>query len=183
MEAAVLFIIVLGLSVPWRSDCHFPGPVQRPRDRLLLQRFHFLGGAAAVHRVAELYAARDPLLHSGLCLHVDRRRRPAHHPLRDCLRRVRSRRSGDRRRCFACMLFAALSGSSPATVVAIGTIAIAGMRQAATPRNSPPASSPMPARSASSFRRPSSWWSMRRRPTSRSAACSLPASSRGSSPA
>lgn len=31
---------------------------------------------------------------------------------------------------FACMLFAALSGSSPATVVAIGTIAIAGMMQA-----------------------------------------------------
>ncbi|MFM1814980.1 MAG: hypothetical protein RLZ98_1675, partial [Pseudomonadota bacterium] len=29
----------------------------------------------------------------------------------------------------ACMLFAALSGSSPATVVAIGTIAIAGMRE------------------------------------------------------
>ena len=30
---------------------------------------------------------------------------------------------------FACMLFAALSGSSPATVVAIGTIIIAGMRE------------------------------------------------------
>ena len=30
---------------------------------------------------------------------------------------------------FPCMLFAALSGSSPATVVAIGTIVIAGMRQ------------------------------------------------------
>ena len=30
---------------------------------------------------------------------------------------------------FACMLFAALSGSSPATVVAIGSICIAGMRQ------------------------------------------------------
>ena len=30
---------------------------------------------------------------------------------------------------FACMLFAALSGASPATVVAIGTIVIAGMRQ------------------------------------------------------
>jgi len=30
---------------------------------------------------------------------------------------------------FACMLFAALSGSSPATVVAIGGIVIAGMRQ------------------------------------------------------
>ena len=29
---------------------------------------------------------------------------------------------------FACMMFAALSGSSPATVVAIGTIVIAGMR-------------------------------------------------------
>lgn len=31
---------------------------------------------------------------------------------------------------FACMLFAALSGSSPATVVAIGSIVIAGMREA-----------------------------------------------------
>ena len=31
---------------------------------------------------------------------------------------------------FACMMFAALSGSSPATVVAIGTIVIAGMREA-----------------------------------------------------
>jgi C4-dicarboxylate transporter DctM subunit len=30
---------------------------------------------------------------------------------------------------FACMMFAALSGSSPATVVAIGSICIAGMRQ------------------------------------------------------
>ncbi|MFT5896497.1 MAG: C4-dicarboxylate transporter DctM subunit, partial [bacterium] len=30
---------------------------------------------------------------------------------------------------FACMMFAALSGSSPATVVAIGTIVIGGMRQ------------------------------------------------------
>ena len=30
---------------------------------------------------------------------------------------------------FACMLFAALSGSSPATVVAIGTIVIGGMVQ------------------------------------------------------
>lgn len=34
---------------------------------------------------------------------------------------------------FACMIFAALSGSSPATVVAIGTIVIAGMRQAGYP--------------------------------------------------
>jgi len=31
---------------------------------------------------------------------------------------------------FACMMFAALSGSSPATVVAVGSIVIAGMRQA-----------------------------------------------------
>lgn len=30
---------------------------------------------------------------------------------------------------FACMIFAALSGSSPATVVAIGSIVISGMRQ------------------------------------------------------
>ena len=49
----------------------------------------------------------------------------------------------------ACMLFAALSGSSPATVVAIGTIAIAGMMQVGYSKSSLPASSPMPARSAS----------------------------------
>ena len=36
---------------------------------------------------------------------------------------------------FACMLFAALSGSSPATVVAIGTIVIAGMRQVGYTKN------------------------------------------------
>lgn len=31
---------------------------------------------------------------------------------------------------FACMMFAALSGSSPATVIAVGTVVIAGMREA-----------------------------------------------------
>ncbi|WP_306004627.1 TRAP transporter large permease [Aquicoccus porphyridii] len=36
---------------------------------------------------------------------------------------------------FACMMFAALSGSSPATVVAIGTIVIAAMRQAGYTRD------------------------------------------------
>ncbi len=36
---------------------------------------------------------------------------------------------------FACMMFAALSGSSPATVVAIGSIAIAGMLQVGYPKS------------------------------------------------
>jgi len=36
---------------------------------------------------------------------------------------------------FACMMFAALSGSSPATVVAIGTIVIGGMRQMGYPKD------------------------------------------------
>ena len=35
---------------------------------------------------------------------------------------------------FACMLFAALSGSSPATVVAVGSIVIAGMQQVGYPK-------------------------------------------------
>ena len=39
----------------------------------------------------------------------------------------------------ACMLFAAVSGSSPATVVAVGSIVIAGMVARATRRNSAPA--------------------------------------------
>src|SRR3954470_21302155 len=36
---------------------------------------------------------------------------------------------------FACMLFAAVSGSSPATVVAVGSIVIAGMVRAGYPRD------------------------------------------------
>ena len=50
---------------------------------------------------------------------------------------------------FACMMFAALSGSSPATVVAIGSIVIAGMVQVGSPRNLQRASSAMPAPSES----------------------------------
>jgi C4-dicarboxylate transporter DctM subunit len=91
-------------------------------------RLDVLGRPAAVHRLAELHAAGDPVLHPGLDLHVDRRRRQAHHPLRHRLRRP-FRGGLAIASVFACMLFAALSGSSPATVVAIGTIAIAGMRQ------------------------------------------------------
>lgn len=49
----------------------------------------------------------------------------------------------------ACMLFAAVSGSSPATVVAVGSIVIAGMVRTAIPRNSRPASSAIRARWAS----------------------------------
>ena len=49
----------------------------------------------------------------------------------------------------ACMLFAAVSGSSPATVVAVGSIVIAGMVRAAIRCRSPPASSATRARSVS----------------------------------
>ena len=38
----------------------------------------------------------------------------------------------------ACMLFAAVSGSSPATVVAVGSVVIAGMVKSATRRSSAP---------------------------------------------
>ena len=50
----------------------------------------------------------------------------------------------------ACALFAAVSGSSPATVVAIGSIMLPAMVAAGLSRSaSAPASSPPPARSAS----------------------------------
>ena len=57
----------------------------------------------------------------------------------------------------ACALFAAVSGSSPATVVAIGSISCRPWCARASPSASAPASSPPPARSASSFRRRSRW--------------------------
>ena len=61
---------------------------------------------------------------------------------------------------FACMLFAALSGSSPATVVAIGTIVIAGMRQVGYSKSLLLVSLPMRERWAFSSHPLSSWWSM-----------------------
>ena len=58
----------------------------------------------------------------------------------------------------ACALFAAMSGSSPATVVAIGSIMLPAMVSAGLSASaSAPASSPRRARSASSSRRRSSW--------------------------
>jgi C4-dicarboxylate transporter DctM subunit len=49
----------------------------------------------------------------------------------------------------ACALFAAVSGSSPATVVAIGSILLPAMVRAGFPTSSARASSPPPARWAS----------------------------------
>ena len=49
----------------------------------------------------------------------------------------------------ACAIFAALSGSSPATCAAIGKMGIPEMAGAAIPTASPPARSPPAARSAS----------------------------------
>ena len=56
---------------------------------------------------------------------------------------------------FACMLFAALSGSSPATVVAIGTIVITGSGRSVIPKSSPPVSSVTREPWVFSFRPPS----------------------------
>ncbi len=56
---------------------------------------------------------------------------------------------------FACALFAAMAGSSPATCSAIGSAGIPEMRNAAIRAPSPPASLRQAARSASCFRPPS----------------------------
>jgi C4-dicarboxylate transporter DctM subunit len=77
-----------------------------------------------------------------------RRRGATNDPLRDLDGRalVRRPRPG---RCSACALFAAVSGSSPATVVAIGSILMPAMVKAGFPRDSARASSPPRARWAS----------------------------------
>ena len=73
-----------------------------------------------------VHAAGDPVLHPGRQFPHHRRRRPAHDRLRH--RRVGHLPGGLAiASVLACMLFAAVSGSSPATVVAIGSIVIAGM--------------------------------------------------------
>lgn len=57
----------------------------------------------------------------------------------------------------ACAFFAALSGSAPATVVAIGSMLYADMSSRATRRTAPPVCWSSPAAWARSFPRPSSW--------------------------
>ena len=74
------------------------------------------------------------LLYSGWHLHDHRRRGQAHGPI--CQRGIGHLRGGlAMASVLACMLFAAVSGSSPATVVAVGSIVIAGMVKAGYPQS------------------------------------------------
>ena len=90
-----------------------------------------------------LHPAGHSLLPAGRRLHDHRRRGPSSDRLRQCLRRY-IRGGLAIGAVLACMLFAALSGSSPATVAAVGSIAIAGMVRSVTRRPSAPASSVTP---------------------------------------
>ena len=82
-----------GAAVPRRADCGRAGPVEHHHHCVLLIRLDVVGGAATVHRLAELHAAGDPVLYSCLVVHVYRRGGAAHHPLRHCGCRAFPRRS------------------------------------------------------------------------------------------
>ena len=88
-----------------------------------------------------LHFAGDSVFHFVVGVYGDGRRGAPHDSLVDRGGRLVSRRLGDGGRFFLALLFAALSGSSPATVAAIGGISIAGMRQAGYGKDSPPESS------------------------------------------
>ena len=76
---------------------------------------------------------------------------------------------------FACMMFAALSGSSPATVVAIGSIVIAGMVQVGYSKEFAAGVICNAGTLGILNHLRSLWWFMPPQRTSRSGACSLPA--------
>lgn len=75
----------------------------------------------------------------------------------------------------ACAFFAALSGSAPATVIAIGSMLYPEMVRMGYPKDRQPACWWYPAAWAPSFRPASSWWSTPRSPAPPLAICSLPA--------
>jgi C4-dicarboxylate transporter DctM subunit len=128
MEAGILFALVLVLLF-----LGVPIAVALGLSSIIIIAFFSTDSMSSV--ALQLFTASQnytllaiPVLHSGLLLHVDRRR--GARIIRFAIATVGHFRGGlAMASVLACMLFAALSGSSPATVVAIGTIAIAGMRQ------------------------------------------------------
>lgn len=75
-----------------------------------------------------------------------------------------------------CMFFAAVSGSGPATVAAVGSMVVPTMLERGTARASPWPAWPAPAASASLFRPASPWSSMVPPPVPPCPPCSWPAS-------
>jgi C4-dicarboxylate transporter DctM subunit len=91
-----------------------------------------VGGPEAVHRHREVRDHGHPVLHPGRQLPDPRRGGETDDPLRLVDGRALVRRSRSRRRA-RLRLFAAVSGSSPATVVAIGSILLPAMVKAGFP--------------------------------------------------
>jgi hypothetical protein len=85
------------------------------------------GGAEAVHRHREVRDHGDSVLHSGRQFPDSRRRGAAHDRLRHRDASAIGHGGLGLAGVLACALFAAVSGSSPATVVAIGSILLPAM--------------------------------------------------------
>jgi hypothetical protein len=132
MNAAIIFILLL---VP-DADRHADLDLARP-DRSQLP-VHVYAGAArigcpeAVHRHREVRDHGHSVLHSCRQLPDAWRGGATNDQVRDQYGRALVRWSGSRRRA-RLRLFAAVSGSSPATVVAIGSILMPAMLKAGFP--------------------------------------------------
>ena len=86
-----------------------------------------IGGAEALHRHREVRDHGDPVLHPRRQLPHPRRRGQADDQLRHRRWSATCTAAWRSRGVLACALFAAVSGSSPATVVAIGSILLPAM--------------------------------------------------------
>jgi C4-dicarboxylate transporter DctM subunit len=127
MNTAGAFYRIVFLHGARHAGRHEPGPVQ-PADHLLL-----LAGLAGQSMSIKLFETSEhytlmsiPFFVLAGALDEHRRCGQAHGGVCHCGGGPPARRAGHCR-ILACMLFAAVSGSSPATVVAIGSIVIAGM--------------------------------------------------------
>ena len=127
MTTVFLFVILFVFLLHRPADRDVARAVLDADDPALRARQHGLAVAQVLPDHGAVHAARHPVLHPGRQLPHHRRRRQAHDQFRRSPPSAICRAGSRSPRVLACMLFAAVSGSSPATVVAIGSIVIAGM--------------------------------------------------------
>ena len=131
MDVVLLFVMIVGLPADRRADRRFAGPVVDPVPAVVLRHLARRGGAGALSTpwpgTTRCWRSRSSswprrfMSTGGVAKRI----------IRFSIACVGHLQGGLAiAGVLACMMFAALSGSSPATVVAIGSIVIAAMRQA-----------------------------------------------------